>query len=260
MKKSIRYAKGASLIVVLVLIVIIMIVGLIAIKVGLSSLKISTNAQAQSLLIQSSDSVFFRTEDAQQLANNLRLQGMFGYIKQDANKGRELVFCFRPKKNTSFFNIGQASLISWDSGLAPNFYELGINGYCDVTKDFNSGRDAVVTQVTVSQKQSTQIPFSHMQEGTDNDSAKVEDAAKIVIHATSVIPALTSADKSTAINTCFSTRMSDPVVPASVEATLPTNSPYRQSVTECLNQIGVPFSTQVNEYSLLQYITKSAAS
>jgi Tfp pilus assembly protein PilX len=49
---------GAVLIVVLVMLILLTIAGTWAIRSGLISLNIATNSQAQSLLMQNSDSVF----------------------------------------------------------------------------------------------------------------------------------------------------------------------------------------------------------
>ncbi len=50
---------GAVLIVVLVMLILLTIAGTWAIRSGLISLNIATNSQAQSLLMQNSDSVFY---------------------------------------------------------------------------------------------------------------------------------------------------------------------------------------------------------
>ena len=54
---------GAVLIVVLVMLILLTIAGTWAIRSGLISLNIATNSQAQSLLMQNSDSVFFTLEN-----------------------------------------------------------------------------------------------------------------------------------------------------------------------------------------------------
>lgn len=253
MSKRAQY--GATLVVVLVLLVIVTLLGTMAIRQSLTSLNIATNSQAQSLLIQSSDTAFFRTEDATELARNMLSQGMFGYVRGDTNKGKELVFCFRPKVNTIFFDISKASVISWFSGTSPNNSELGTDGYCNVTvtNDFTSNRQAVVTQVTVKVADTTSTPFQFVQQGTDTESAKVDTMDRIVVYSTSIIPGLApSSTTSVQINACFSNHMSDPKIP--VGATADTDAD--DSVTDCLGKLNVPYSTQVTEYNLMQLISK----
>lgn len=250
-----KYQIGSTLIVVLVILVIVTLLGTIAIRQSLTSLNIATNSQAQSLLIQSSDTAFFKTEDATQLARNMLAQGMFGYVKGDANKGKELVFCFRPKVNSTFFNISKASVISWFSGSKPNNDDLGVDGYCNVTDkdDFTSNRKAVVTQITVKVSDTTSTPFQFVQQGTDTESAKIDNMERISVYSTSVIPGLASDSTTTEqINKCFSDHMSDPKVPEG--ATASTNAD--DSVTDCLGRLNVPYSTQVTEYNLMQLISK----
>lgn len=64
---------GSVLIVVLIMLVLLTIVGTWAIRGSIISLKIATNAQAQALLKQTSDSVFFtlenKTDDELDFAN-----------------------------------------------------------------------------------------------------------------------------------------------------------------------------------------------
>lgn len=255
--RTYKHQLGATLIVVLVLLVIVTLLGTMAIRQSLTSLNIATNSQAQSLLIQSSDTVFFRTEDTTQLARNMLAQGMFGYIKEDINKGKELVFCFRPKVNSTFFDISKASVIKWVSGTAPNNSELGTDGYCkvDVANDFTSNRQAVVTQVTVKAADNSSTPFQFTQRGTDTDTAKINELDRIIVYATSVIPGLSSSNAS-AINACFSDHMAEPIVPAGVTAATQADD----SITDCLARLNVPYNTQVSEYNLMQLVSKCQVS
>ena len=249
--------NGSTLIVVLLLLLIITILGTIAIRQGLTSLNIATNSQARNLLVQSSDTVFFRTEDPAQLPSNMLAQGMFGFIKTDANRGKELVFCFRPQVNTAFFDLSKASLISWTSGTSPSNGEISTDGYCDAgsSTDYTSSRKAAITQVSVKQADLSSTPFQFMQRGTDSDAAKIQDLQRIVVTSTSVIPGLSSASTSD-INACFSNHLSDPVVPSGVTAA--TNAD--DSVTDCMARNNVPYNTQVTEYNLMQLVSRCQVS
>lgn len=241
--------KGSTLVVVLVLLLVITILGTIAIRQSLVSLNIATNSQGQSLLMQSSDSALYNTEDPNKLKLYVTGNSMFGYIRLPANRDKELVFCYR-RDQTDFFDMGNASVIYWVSGkTAPTNTELGRFGYCNptVSGTFTSERKAVLTQISVRVGTSTLKPFANSKRGTDSESAKVDETEIIVVTATSVIPGLSSAAPKD-IYDCFAKHMTYVKVPNGV--TPATNAD--DSVTDCLARLNVPFNTQVSEYKLEQ--------
>lgn len=253
MKKN---QQGTTLIIVLILLLIITIIGTLAVKNSLTTLSIATNSQAQQLLVQNSDSAIFHVESPSFLTRNLAYDGLFGLIKSDANKGKELVFCYKGAQS-QFFDLSQASLMQWVTGDSPSASELGSDGYCkldDSNNFFTSGRKAVMTQVSVKVKTNTgdvilgvENPFSFMQQGTDTESAKIDKSEKIMVIATSVVPALSTASDED-INNCFSKHMNQVVIPRGV---IPADG-MNKSVSECLNSLGVPVNTQITEYNLTQ--------
>jgi hypothetical protein len=91
-----------------------------------------------------------------------------------------------------------------------------------------------------------------MQQGTDVDSAKIDKSEKILVTATSIIPALSSASDAD-INACFSRHMNQVVVPNGVIAA----SGMDKSVAECLQGLGVPVNTQITEYNLTQAFNRT---
>lgn len=249
--------QGATLIVVLIVVLLVIIIGTLAIRQSLLSLNIATNGQAQQLMTENSDAAVFTVQDANSLAQEMATNGMFGYIRTSSNKGKELVFCYRGT-NTNFFTIGNASIIKWQSGTAPTNNEIGIAGYCHPESSDNyytSGRRAVMTQISVQfvSSSNNNTPFSGMVSGTDTDSAKVISAEKVVVHATSLMPTLSSASTSD-IYSCLSTHMSNPEVPSGYTAA----SGADKSVSECLAGLNVPFTTHVSEYILTQSLTSSS--
>ncbi len=252
-----RSQTGATLIIVLVVLLLITIVGTLAIRQSLVSLNIATNGQAQQLMFENSDSAVFTLQDADNLSQELATNGMFGYIRTSSNKGKELVFCYRGT-NTNFFTLSNASIIKWQSGSAPINSEIGIAGYCNPSSSSNyytSGRSVVMTQITVQfvDSSTTDTPFSGTVDGTDSDSAKVISAEKAIVHAVSLMPTLSTASTS-AIYSCLSTHMSNPVVPAGYTA----SSGADQSISECLAGLNVPFTTHISEYTLTQTLTSSS--
>ena len=234
--------SGAVLIVVLVMLVLLTLVGTWAIRGSITSLKIATNAQVQALLKQTSDSVFFTLEnktDDELVFTNMRIgDGMLNYTLRPENKGKELVFCIRGETTDNFVGSRIASVIYWEGATIKNT-EMGKNGFCQVNRlgDFLSGRNAVLTQVSV-RAGSSDRDWEHLMEGDDKETSKSTGIQKVVITATSLIPKL-SDSSSSAVNKCLSERTSfeDEVV-------------QNETVTDCLANINVPYSTQEMEYAM----------
>ena len=245
--------EGATLIVVLILLVIITLIGTLAIRSSLTALNIATNSQAQQLLVQNSDAAIFNVEDPDLIERNTAYDGLFGLVKSDANKGKELVFCYKGTA-TEFYDFSRASFMQWVSGTAPNNSELGIDGYCKMDSSnnfFTSGRKAVMTQVSIKvntdASSNLDRAFEHMQRGTDVESAKIDKSEKILVTATSIVPSMSTAND-TDINNCFSTHMNQVVIPSGVTPATGMN----KSVSQCLQDLGVPVNTQIAEYNLTQ--------
>lgn len=245
--------EGATLIVVLILLVIITMIGTLAIRSSLTALNIATSSQAQQLLVQNSDSAIFNVEDPDLIERNTAYDGLFGLVKSDANKGKELVFCYRGTAST-FYDFSRVSFMQWVSGTDPNNSELGIDGYCKMDSSnnfFTSGRKAVMTQVSIKvntdASSNLDRAFEHMQRGTDAESAKIDKSEKILVTATSIVPSMSTAND-TDINNCFSTHMNQVVIPSGVTPATGMN----KSVSQCLQDLGVPVNTQIAEYNLTQ--------
>jgi hypothetical protein len=109
-----------------------------------------------------------------------------------------------------------------------------------------------VNTSTDSQSVGLDQAFQHMQLGTDVDSAKIDKSEKILVTATSIVPALSSASDDD-INACFSHHMNQVVIPSGVTAAQGMN----KSVSECLQDLGVPVNTQVTEYNLTQAFNRT---
>ncbi|NNH78491.1 hypothetical protein HLH17_12580 [Acinetobacter sp. ANC 5380] len=234
--------SGAVLIVVLVMLVLLTLVGTWAIRGSINSLKISTNAQAQVLLQQTSDSVFFTLEnktDDELAFTNMRIgDGMLNYTLRPENKGKELVFCIRGETTDNFIGSRLASVVYWDGSTIKNS-EMGKNGFCKVTRlnDFLSGRNAVMIQVTV-RAASNDRDWEHMMDGDDKESSKSSGIQKVVITATSILPNLSDSSSSD-INDCLTNY-------TSFEDDISQNT----TVTDCLASNNVPYSTQEMEYTM----------
>ena len=272
-----RFQVGVTLIVVLLILVAITVIGGLAIRSSILSLKVATVSQAQQLLIQNSDAALFNVEDPNQLVRNMALNGMFGYIKGEANVGKELVFCFK-SGNTNFFWLSNASLISWN-GTAIQNDGLGPNGFCKMESGFfTSGRSAVITQIAVKASDRTNaIAFQHMQKGTDPESSKKDPAQMYTVYATSIFPSLAASSVSDSdINKCFNSRFNSipsekhnelevekGVVNADTSLTeeektnkVANLNASKVTVSACLSELGVPTHTQVANYALTQTLSK----
>jgi type II secretory pathway pseudopilin PulG len=256
--------RGATLIIVLILLLIIVIVSSLAIRKGLLSLNIATNAQAQQLMNQNSDSALFNVEDAEALKTNMTGNGMFGYISTPYNKGKELVFCYKGT-NTAFFSLAQASVIKWEEGKTkPTNNELGSDGYCSMSNsnDYTSGRSAVMTQVTVRFIDSAEgdVAFVSTVSGTDTLASKTIPAQRATVTAISLMPTLSTASTEQ-INACLSTHMSNPsaAIPSGISAATDsvTETSFSTSISECLNKLNVPYTTYATVYNLTQSVTGS---
>lgn len=240
--------RGATLIIVLVLLVVITIIGTWAVRGSITSLNIATNAQAQALLMQNSDSVFFTLENTTSNTlkfSNMRIgDGMLAYVLRPENKNKELVFCIRGTVADNFAGSRNGSAIYWN-GSAINNSELGKNGYCKVGRllDFLSKRSAVMTQVSV-RAAPAEKDWEHMLSGDDKETSKRQDIQKVIVTATSLLPNLSTA-LSTSINECLSnyTSFYDGIA-------------KNDTVTDCLAKNNVPYSTQLMEYTL-RYINAS---
>ena len=233
-----QYSKGSTLIVVLIVVLALTIIGTVAVRQSLVSLNIATHGQAQQLLMQNSDAAIFNIEDSKNLIRSLARDGMFGAIKGTTNRGKELVFCFKGSRE-EFFNLSQASMIYMQGGTLNNS-AIGPNGYCrsgsNNSNFFTSNRRVVLTQISVSYVDGITEPFENAVRGTDEEMAKIGKTDRVIVHAISLIPSLSSASPQE-IDQCLNSHLSNDL---------------NNGITNCLTNLNVPFTTHVNEYTLGQ--------
>ena len=247
------YQRGAVLIVVLIVLLMITVIGTMAVRQSMTTLNIATNSQADQLLTQNSDSAFFNIERQENLIQALSSNGMFQYTSGVDDKEKELVFCFRGAED-HFFDIKRASIIYWKDGEEkPTNDEFGKTGYCDVSEQetnfFTSGRRVVMTQVSVKFSSISETdPFYGAQFGTDEQVVKFDRSKPVKVFAVSLMPTISNADTSD-INACLNSHMSEVVLP---EGTSVPDSESLNTVTECLQNLKVPYSSHVSEYVIVQ--------
>ena len=232
-KKSSFKQSGNTLIVVLILLVIITIIGVMAIRQGLMSLRIATNSQAQSLLLQNTDAYFFKLEaaNAVQKVINASKFGPIGFAAQTENLGQEISYCYTRDNEQSFDTntVGVFNATTSGSGFT------GLTkGYCNPSSasNFTSGRKAVMTQVSIKVDNNPSAPLENFIEGTDTEL--VNPPMKIRVNAVSFMPAMSSATNSD-ITTCLSKYPADAISSS-------------DTIAICLRSKSVPYNAQVAEY------------
>lgn len=244
-----KYQSGSSLIVVMLIVVIMSVLAALAYRSGFFALKMATNSQAIYIMDQNTDATFFQIEDSSRIAQYLVGTGLFGYPKMDGNQGKELVLCYKGSE-PNFYEFSKSSVTSIDGSQVQN-RDIGgsrQSGYCQVTANkeyFVSGRAAAMTQVSVRIMgfDDTEA-FSHYQEGTDPETGKLDEAVRLIVTSTTLMPVLSTTDTDD-INACMKNpSYKDP------------NNTSILTISECLESLSVPYRTQMSEYSLGQFIHK----
>lgn len=232
---------GSVLIIILFILIVVTILGTWAVRQSVVSLNISTNSQAQQLLMQSSDTVFYRLGLGGYAAKSGNPLSLIGYARQ--NEGNEVVFCFKSQTSASLFNVSNTSLLKWNDTMT-NVTESGVSGFCSLSKDgdYASLRKAQLTQVSIivspPMTGDGDIPLANVNVGSDSDSiGQPAESKKITVFVTSLLPALApSAVTDGQMTACFKRPQVEPL------------SGTAQTMSQCLKTLGVPFNTQVQSY------------
>ena len=237
--------RGATLVVVLIMLVFLTIIATWAIRQSVINFNVITNSQAQQLLMQSSDTVFYELAQGGYAASSGNPLSLIGYANQ--NEGDEVVFCLRNQSNGSLFNVAQSSVLRWNESLS-DIHVDGISGFCSLQSedDYASARKVQLTQVSIVVNPPAlvdqEIPLSNVNLGTDTEiigSSSINK--KFTIYVTSFLPALSSVDRTNEIHSCLRRPHVNPLIGSA------------QTLPECLKKLGVPFSTLVQSYVLDSY-------
>ncbi len=256
--------RGATLIVVMILLVIISVIGVYAIRHSLFSLKLATNAQVQTMLMQTSDVALSHLErnfNQNEAANRNLAMTPVGQVLLSGNEGKELQFCFKPTeitgtnkalKNSMFFNLADFRIIERagpTSTLASTTADSGsIDAYCDPETMFSISRKALVTQVAVINLDEPAVELNRFDltaQGTDLKENNVE-TKRVRVIVTTLAPALSSASVSE-IKNCLKTGLLDDLSMRN-RADTTVSQVKVETAHECLSKLGVPVNTQVAEY------------
>lgn len=240
-----KHQQGSTLIVVLMILLLITIVGTLAIRQSVSSLKLVSNNQVQTLLLQNADAALLKFQRPETTQTISSANGIVGFFKNEDNWNKELVFCF---KGSSPFNLSNASWLYWQGTTKHSQKMATGGGACqslttDDKKDINNfsgGRSQVVTQVHIKRAASTTQPFSDMARGTDAVNAKTENSMRLHVQVTSVMEGLLSNPENDLFdaNTGCLNKSIEP--PSGV-----------QGLVQCLKDKNILYSTQVAEYRFL---------
>lgn len=257
-----KQQRGATLIVVLILLLLISIVGVYAIRQSIFSLKLATNAQVQTLLMQTSDVALdhleknFKANEARNLAST-----PVGQVLLDGNQGKELQFCFKPTQvgeqagQGLFFDLAEFRVVerlNLEEKTGVSQARSGdIAAVCDPESMFSISRKALVTQVAVVSPDDPTVEMNRFDLAARNSDLKETnvETKRVRVTVTSFAPALASGADIDDINTCLQHRMmDDTLLNNRADAALNPSQVKVETVHECLNQLGVPLNTQVAEY------------
>lgn len=223
--------NGATLIVVLIILVLVMLLGTLAVKSGILGLKIATNSQVRSLLLENSNSALFNIEDPKQIARQLALDGMFSYFNSADNIDDELVFCYRSSSMNTFYSMDKASVIKKDG----NITKMGMTGFCNAG-EFSSGRSAVQAQIYLKKNvEENPTPFSTVPTGTSQGQSEVPVVAhNIGVTVISILPSYAGATDAQ-IENCF-------------KQTAIKKNDTTETVEECFDALNIPYNLQHADY------------
>lgn len=210
--RQMRKQRGATIIVVMMILVVITVLGIAAIRMGLTSLSIATNSQVNALLFQSADNGLISFEQ-RVLVDPAGAALPSGVIGPSLNApGADVRYC----------------VTKADRMLA---------GGCSAgnVAHFSSARDAVINQVSVFVPADADgSPKKSIVLGTDMGRAGIS-TYQVTIHSTSVLPVFGSAGDGD-INNCLMLPNDD------------SDNPAIETVTDCLAAAGAVYTTMMQEY------------
>lgn len=253
--------KGATLIVVLFMLILLTLVGVYAIKTAMTSLNIATNVQVGQFLSQTADTPLNQiyTSDLSKVTD---LSGVIGYALKDSESepGNEYVFCYRPTSKDKFgSSLKVATLRPPTSSTGKATVAAGgAAAFCDLTKDFGSDREAVVTQIAVKvpvDATDDLAPGSLLPEGTNASNGTifkgVSDQKRIRVTTTAILPAF--AKDISAAQDCVGV---DASKPGYISDNTDSDSKNYRTIANCLADLGVPVNSQTQEFNLQTLITQ----
>lgn len=257
--------NGATLIVVLMFLLLIIVVGVIAVRNSMTSLRLATSDQVDTLLLNTSDTANKNIENIindpdynSEKANILGSLGFFGYflnIGATSNRGDQIIFCYRPRQDY-FFKMSEATIIT-PSGQSKLVSGAGSSGFCRPSQadDFVNARQNVMTQVSVTRPNTQSLPvtpFGNVPlEITISSDDATSSSPSFRIHSTSFLPALSNVSDAK-ITECLKKPSENAAsfVAGVDEDDATQNTYFGETRNECLAKIGVPAKVLVKEAKL----------
>jgi len=238
--------RGSALISVLVILLLTTVLGVIAVRQGSTNLNLAMNASVQSLLVQSSDVVLSKIDNAERRKLTSE-NGFVGFLRLPGNESNEYIFCYRPTvPSQDFYNVEKDTILLQSGGVQGG----GTDGFCKVGNkgDFGSNRRVVMSQVAVvrSQEAAAIDPFDIYERESDPDKYRIATQMRYRVYITSIAPTLSRGIKQADIDKCFSSPSDDFTVDV---------GPATKSTSDCLFDLGVPSNTQVQDYVLGGLVT-----
>lgn len=259
-----RQQRGATLIVVLIMLLVITLVGVLAIRVAMTSLNIATNSQISQLLLQTGDTptnLLLNRTSYKDLTSVMSVVGKAIDDQKDPLKhGREYVFCYRPTSALQVNSILDMTVLippiaaaANDAKATVDTTESNRSGFCDLERDFGSSREAVVTQVAVkyiSEADPNAAPGADLDRGTDASKDSIIQQGKVDgrvrITATAILPNYSSANLATVQAACIGDGSTAGFINDDTDPGLRT----KKTMADCLAEYGIPVNTQIQEIDL----------
>lgn len=254
--------NGATLIVVLFLLLIIMVVGTFAIKMGINSLAVSTNAQINQLLSQSADTPLNKYLNTADISTLVSYSSAVGAAIDEKGTNREFIFCYKPTNSRAFGLNADASVITAKAnGDDAELVNSGSAGFCDIERDYGSARQAVVTQVAITVPRTrdvTKKPGDNLVRGTNLSEGtglpkNLVSQDTIRVTTTAFLPAYSSADLGDVQDNCLSSDA------AYISDNLSEELSSKKTLKDCLSEYNIPVVSQVQEFTLATLLEQTEA-
>lgn len=243
--------SGSTIIVVMLVLLMITVVGVMAIRTAMTTLNISANAQVGQLSSQTADTPINQIFIGD-VIKQTNLSSIIGKALKDneVEPGKEYVFCYRPKSTVKFASVMAMAVQRLETNDAVKLVEGDVKNYCDLSEDFGSARQGVVTQVAVKiPTDSTSLPPLALLARSTNVSGGqtipegVTEQKRIRVTTTAVMPAFAK-DVSVA-QKCMNNFIND-------DSDADTKG--KKTVAQCLANLGIPVNSQMQEFNLQTFL------
>lgn len=202
-----REQQGVVLIVVLMVVLLLAIAAAIAVRSSQTSLGLTTTAQVNQLLFQSSDVPLTQIREISKDKTKTELEKLTAsdmapirFLQLEGEqKQAEYVLCYQPTSRNTLYQANQHLILLSANGAT----KRGLSaGYCNISSDkeeyFTSARKTVATQVSLSRPTATTesadglatVPFQASNQGVDEASVGGAPAMKVRATVTSVLPTM----------------------------------------------------------------------